>query len=65
MSYYPVEIELKTLPNKLYLLTWKQNNHTKQKLLTKAMAIKFVNDNNHYKGLRECVLKHFEKGDIK
>lgn len=63
-KYYPNQITLETLPNKLYLLSWMQNDVPKRRLLNKAKAFAMVNDHNVDIRIRDELVKAFRAGEI-
>lgn len=63
-TYYPSNVVFTPLKNKIYLLTWEQHGHSKQKLMTKAMCLAQVNNMNLPSQLREALTEAFKAGII-
>ena len=63
-DFYPSKIKFEPLKNKIYLLTWVQHGHSRQKLMTKAMCLKAANDFNLHKSLRDKLTEAFKAGII-
>lgn len=62
--YYPINISLIVLKHRVYLLQYDQHNRTHKKILTKAACIRFANDPNVQKDIRDCIIKAFEEGVV-
>lgn len=63
-TYYPSEISLTVLKNKIYLLKYNQHGRTNKKILTKAACIRFANDINQHASIRDAIIVAFEEGVI-
>lgn len=63
-TYYPSKISLNVLKNRVYLLQYDQHGRTNKKILTKAACIKFANDPNVNKDIRDCIIAAFEEGVV-
>lgn len=63
-TYYPSNIQVKVLKNRVYLLSYDQHERSHKKILTKAACIKFANDPNVNKDIRDCIIAAFEEGVI-
>jgi len=63
-SYYPKDISLGVLKNKVYLLKYFQHGRTHKKILTKAACVRFANDPNVNADIRDCIIAAFEEGVI-
>lgn len=63
-TYYPTEIELKVLKHRIYLLSYNQHERGHKKILTKAACIRFANDMNVNKDIRDCIIRAFEEGVV-
>lgn len=63
-DYYPSEIKLETFPNKIYYLSYSQNNTLRTKVLNKSKAFAMVNDSNVDRRIRDELVKAFRAGII-
>ena len=63
-TYYPSDISLSVLKNKIYLLKYDQHGRVHKKILTKAACIRFANDPNVNAAIRDCIIKAFEEGVV-
>ena len=63
-TYYPSNISLGVLKNRIYRLQYDQHGRTIKKILTKAVCIKFANDPNVNKDIRDCIIHAFEEGVV-
>ena len=63
-TYYPSDISLSVLKNKIYLLKYDQHGRVHKKILTKAACIRFANDPNVNAANRDCIIKAFEEGVV-
>ena len=63
-EYYPTNIKLSVLKNKIYLLSYDQHGRTHKKIMTKAMCIKAANDINMRAEIRDAIIAGFEEGVI-
>lgn len=63
-NYYPSEITVTVLKNKIYLLKYNQHGRVHKKILTKAACIKFANDPNVNASIRDVIINAFEEGVI-
>lgn len=63
-NYYPSDIELKVLKNKIYLLQYNQHSRTHKKILTKAKCIQYANDPNVNASIRDVIIGAFEEGVV-
>lgn len=63
-TYYPKDIEVKVLKNKIYLLSYTQHDRLHEKILTKAACIRFANDMNTHKDVRAAIIEAFKEGVI-
>jgi len=63
-NYYPSEVEISVLKNKIYLLQYNQHGRSHKKILTKAMCIRFSNDPNVASQIRDVDINAFEEGVI-
>ena len=63
-TYYPSDVVFTPLKHKIYLLTWQQHGGSRQKLFTKATAMRAVNDLNFPSQLKDELVEAFKRGDI-
>jgi hypothetical protein len=63
-NYYPSNITLTVLKNKIYLLKYDQHGRTHKKILTKAACVTRANDPNVSVAIRDCIIEAFEEGVI-
>lgn len=63
-TYYPSNITVKVLKNRIYLLSYDQHERLHEKILTKAACIRFANDMNTHKDIRAAIIHAFKEGVI-
>lgn len=63
-TYYPSNISLTVLKNKIYLLKFDQHGRTNKQILTKSACIRYANDMNIRKEVRDVIINAFEEGVV-